>query len=132
MEQDPSELFDRVIREDGRYPVEAYQFLHAGLERASRLAHGEPSGDEPRHVTGRQLCEGLRDLAIERWGMLARTVLAHWRIHRTRDFGEMVFLLVEHGLMGKQDSDTIEDFDEVYSFAEAFGRYRIPIQTQRS
>ena len=54
-------------------------------------------------------------------------VLKGWNIRRTRDFGEMVFLLTGIGLMGKQESDHIEDFDEVYDFNDAFGSYDIPL-----
>ncbi|GIW70647.1 MAG: hypothetical protein KatS3mg102_0189 [Planctomycetota bacterium] len=71
-------------------------------------------------MTGQELCAGLRDLALEKFGPLARTVLRQWGVHRTRDFGEMVFDLIRIGLMGKTDTDTIEDFDEVYAFDEAF------------
>ncbi len=83
---------------------------------------------ENRHVDGEDLCWGLHGLAIERWGMLAPVVLRFWGIRSTRDFGEMVFALVENGLLQKQPDDRIEDFDGVYDFAEAFdGRYEIKI-----
>lgn len=112
------------IRKDGRYPPEAFTFLHRGLEAAAGKRHGSRRRRQPRHVTGQELCESLRLLAIELWGPLAPMVLASWNIHNTRDFGEMVYLMVRLGLMGKQDSDTINDFDDVYRFREAFGRYR--------
>lgn len=121
------ERFVRAVREDGRYPIEAYEFLHRGLAWTARMVYGEASTTTPRHVSGRQLCEGLRQLAIQTWGALAREVLAGWGIHRTRDFGEMVFLLVRIGLLGKQDDDRIEDFDDVYDFETAFGNYEIPL-----
>jgi uncharacterized repeat protein (TIGR04138 family) len=120
--------FRQVIRTHGDYPLGAYEFLYAGLDRATRTLHGQVDADSgPHHVSGQQLCGALRDLAIERWGPLARSVLACWNIHRTRDFGAMVFLLVEHEFMGRQDSDSIDDFDQVYDFADAFGDYEIPL-----
>ncbi|HNQ24003.1 MAG TPA: hypothetical protein PKK06_13010 [Phycisphaerae bacterium] len=73
-----------------------------------------------RHVSGRQLCWGLRDLALERWGLMARPVLESWRIKRTADFGRIVFSFIEHDLMQKQPGDTLEDFEEVYDFKDAF------------
>ena len=127
MESDPAERFERAIREDGRYPPAAYEFLHRALDHATRATHGEQESDAPRHVSGQQLCEGLRVMALDSWGPLAQTVLAGWNIRTTRDFGEMVFLLIGLGLMGKQDSDHIEDFDDVYNFPEAFGAYEIPL-----
>ncbi len=126
---DRARQIERALREDGRYPPEAYHFLQRGLEYTTRMVYGTDVPEGPRHVTGQQLCEGLRRLAIETWGPLARIVLRHWNIRSTRDFGEMVFLLVNMQLLGRQESDRIEDFDDVYDFDEAFGEYEIPTDT---
>lgn len=74
-----------------------------------------------RHVSGRELCWGLRDFAVERWGMLARTVLESWNLRATSDFGRIVFGFIEFGMMQKQDTDCLEDFSDVFDFGEAFG-----------
>lgn len=124
-----AQRIERAIRDDGRYPPEAFDFLHRGLELATRLVHGDrPASKKPRHVSGQQLCEALRVLAIESWGPLARDVLARWNIHSTRDFGEMVYLMISHNIMGRQDSDRIEDFDDVYPFSSAFSNYEICLE----
>lgn len=125
------ERFERAVRNDARYPMEAYEFLQRGLEFTATKTHGECGSDaenQNRHVSGQQLCEGLRVLAIRSWGPLARLVLERWQIRSTRDFGEMVFMLIRLQLMGRQESDTIEDFDHVYDFEQAFGRYQIPLK----
>ncbi len=119
-----------IIRADGRYPVEAYVFLlNEGWPRALHQAHGDEAGSAlpapgsgkiPRHVSGRQICLALRDLAMEKWGLMARTVLKHWNIHQTVDFGNMVYLLIHHNVMHKTEEDSLEDFRDVYSFREAF------------
>jgi uncharacterized repeat protein (TIGR04138 family) len=127
METDPSEQIEQAIRKDGRYPPEAYDLLHRGLKYAARMVYGDEPGKRPQHVSGQELCEALRRLALERWGPLVREVLAHWNIHRTRDFGDMVYLLIGLGVMGKQDSDRLEDFDDVYDFDQAFGSYQITL-----
>jgi uncharacterized repeat protein (TIGR04138 family) len=112
---------EQVIRADGRYPEEAYAFLHEGLSRAVQNAHGAGEhGADQQHVSGEQICLALRDLAIERWGPLARTVLGKWNIHGTMDFGQMVYLLIEHGFMRKTEEDSIADFRDVYDFQAAF------------
>ncbi|MCL7983254.1 MAG: hypothetical protein M8862_12075, partial [marine benthic group bacterium] len=67
-----------------------------------------------------ELAESARQVAIDRFGPLARTVLEHWGIHSTADIGEIVFLLVDHGVLTKQDSDSREDFEGLYSFEQAF------------
>ncbi|MBI4716860.1 MAG: hypothetical protein HY763_03575 [Planctomycetes bacterium] len=73
-----------------------------------------------RHVSGRELSWGLRDLALQRWGMLARTVLESWGLRSTADFGAVVYGFIEFKWMQKQPQDRIDDFQEVYSFDEAF------------
>lgn len=73
-----------------------------------------------RHVSGRQLCWALRDFALQCWGMLARTVLEAWGITSTADFGRIVFAFIELDMMQRQPDDRLEDFDDVYSFDEAF------------
>ena len=127
MPEQPSKTMDEVIRDDGRYPHEAFEFLHEGLASAVKVVHGQPlpqtaeeAAKKQTHVTGRQLCIALRNLAQERWGMLARTVLAQWNIHATVDFGNMVYLLITYNYMRKTDEDSLDDFRAVYDFDNAF------------
>ena len=72
------------------------------------------------HVSGQDLCWGLRDYAQQRWGRIARTVLMGWGIEETFDFGRIVFAMIDDDFMQKQPSDSIEDFRDVFDFAEAF------------
>lgn len=125
MDRELLERFEQAVRRDGRYPLEAFEFLHRGLELATQQKHGDAPPGQLCHVTGAELCEALRGLAVERWGPLAREVLRRWNIHRTRDFGEMVYFMIGLKLMGKQDSDQLGDFDNVYRFDQAFGGYEI-------
>lgn len=78
-----------------------------------------------RHVSGQELCWGLRDLAIRRWGLLAHTVLRKWKVRQTEDFGRIVFDLIDQGQLRKQPGDTLEDFKNVFRFDEAFDTSRI-------
>jgi uncharacterized repeat protein (TIGR04138 family) len=79
-----------------------------------------PPGDESRHVNGQQLCLGLKDFAVKRYGLLARTVFSRWGIHRTDDFGRIVFAMINAEIMRKSADDTFEDFCGVFDFDEAF------------
>ena len=85
-----------------------------------------------RHVSGQQLCLGLRDYAIKRYGMMAPAVLRSWNLRRTDDFGRIVFAMIEHGLMSKTAEDTLEDFQAVYDFDEAFARETLMRHVGRS
>jgi len=134
--RDPTQekTLQEVVDEVDQYPIEAFVFLQHGLAFAVNRVHGEFKEDEgetpdttaSRHITGQQLCEGLREYALSQWGLLARVVLARWRINSTFDFGRIVFALIAAGHMQKTDSDTIEDFRNVYDFKTAFdGTYQI-------
>jgi uncharacterized repeat protein (TIGR04138 family) len=104
----------QVSRRHPRYAEKAFYFV---LDALHRRLHSLVT---PRHVTGEELAESARKVALDRFGPLARTVLEHWGIHSTADIGEIVFLLVDHGVLTKQDSDTREDFEGLYSFEQAF------------
>jgi uncharacterized repeat protein (TIGR04138 family) len=98
------------------YHETAYLFILAALHYTiERLG-------EARHITGREMAEGCRDLALERYGPMARSVLDYWGIRGTRDFGEIVFALVELGILVKQDGDSVGDFEGVFCFDDAFER----------
>jgi len=121
----------KLLAEDRRYKIDAYQFLGAGLEYAQEvLGMGKPgprpggsddSDDERpvRHVTGQDLCRALKCLAHDQYGYLAKLVLASWGIRSTSDFGEIVYNLIKIGKMSKSTSDRREDFDNVYDFDQA-------------
>ena len=119
-----------------RYPLDAFAFVQRGLDFTVRREHGEPDpavelveDDAPsRHVSGRMLCEGLRDYALQQYGLLAGTVLRRWRITRCEDFGHIVFAMVDSGMMHKTDEDSIQDFTDVFSFREAFGSTDVALQ----
>ena len=110
-EPDPIE---DIRRREPKYPRQAIEFVSAALHRAHETAGREG------HVSGGELLEAFRLLAIEEFGPLARTVLAEWNVHGTEDVGRIVFLCVDAGQMGKTDDDTPDDFRAVYDFAAAF------------
>lgn len=118
----------QIMRDAGGYSPEAFKFLREGLSHTVKMVHGAEAAETPsldedddsRHVSGQQLCIGLRDYAVHRYGWLARMVLNRWGITRTDDFGNIVFAMVEAGLMRKTDDDTLADFQGVYDFCEAF------------
>jgi len=104
---------------DPRYALEAYLFVREALEFTSKSLK-KPKTGPMHHVSGRELAEGARDLALDQFGPLALKVLDTWGIHRTEDFGEIVFNLVEAGELGKTAEDKREDFADGYDFHETF------------
>jgi len=110
------EVMERLRERNPRYHEMAYLFV------LSALHHVIEQLPEPRHISGRELAEGIRDLAIERFGPMARTVLEYWGVRSTRDFGDLVFALVDCGVLIKRPEDSPEDFVDVFDFEQAFER----------
>ena len=119
--------WDAMIEAAGPYPLAAFEFVRSGLEQtvSQVLVHSHAGGEgfltpDSHHVSGQQLAMGLREHAIERFGMLAPAVLRHWNVLRTEDFGRIVYAMIEGGLFSKTLDDSIDDFAGVYEFDEAF------------
>ena len=109
-------IMDRIRMREPRFDERAYLFVLAALEQfQTRLA-------ERRHITGRELALACRDLALERFGVMARLVLDHWGVRSTADIGDIVFTLVDLELLISQPGDTREDFADVFEFDQAFER----------
>lgn len=106
----PGEAFDSESLSEGYEPAEA-----AGDE-----AFDPDDDQDDRHVTGQELCEAIRRYALEQYGLLARSVLEHWGVTNTGDFGEIVFNLIDIGQMRKTESDRREDFQDVFDFESGF------------
>jgi uncharacterized repeat protein (TIGR04138 family) len=105
---------------DGRYSPEAFHFLFESLEHAVRLAGKDTAQGTERHVSGQELLAGLRQNAQESFGPLAAHVWRAWGIRGSIDWGRIVFLLVDEGLLRRKESDTLADFEQDFDFDEAF------------
>jgi uncharacterized repeat protein (TIGR04138 family) len=110
------ELLDAILAKDARYARDAYIFVSEALGYTVRKL------GRAGHISGRQLCEGMAGFALEQYGRLARTVLASWGVCRSEDIGEIVFTMVDVGLLRKTDEDRREDFVGALDFEEAFDR----------
>jgi uncharacterized repeat protein (TIGR04138 family) len=107
---------DRIRAREPRYREGAYLFVLAALEYSqSRLT-------DRRHISGAELAAAVRELAIARFGVTARLVLEHWGVSSTSDIGDIVFTLVDLGMLLSQPNDTREEFFGLFDFAEAFER----------
>jgi uncharacterized repeat protein (TIGR04138 family) len=108
------EVLDRLQEQNPRFHARSYEFVMLALQSVIQ------SLDAPRHISGRELTDSVRRLAIGRYGLLAKAVLEHWGIHETEDVGRVVFAMVEQGLLVKEDDDTPEDFADLFDFEDAF------------
>ena len=108
------DLLAPILKKDPRYTPAAYLFVREGLDHTVRKL------EKPRHVSGQELLDGMRLYALEQYGPMAKRVLAESGITECVDFGNIVFNLVDEGLLGKTEEDSIEDFMDGYDFHEAF------------
>jgi uncharacterized repeat protein (TIGR04138 family) len=107
---------ERLIAADPRYRMESYVFVINALEfTMARLGRRG-------HVTGAELLNGVREFAQDRFGLMTKTVFEYWGINKTEDFGEIVFNMVNAGILGKNEHDSKEDFKDVYDFDEVFNK----------
>lgn len=120
-----------ILARDARYSVHAYAFVFEALEHAKarkRQALGRPrsrrgrASGASRHVTGQELCQGVRELALRLYGMMALAVLGRWGITSTSDLGNIVYNLIEAGDMERSADDSRADFDDVFDFETVLKR----------
>jgi len=123
------QALDRILALDPRYPRDAYHFVREALEYTQRMVSKGQRG-RLRHVTGQELLEGIRHYALEQFGPMALTVFDEWNIRSCRDFGEIVFNMVDAGILAKTEQDSRADFEKGYDFEEAFRKPFLPPSKQ--
>ena len=115
------EKLEPILRQDPRYHLDGYLFVREALDHTQqRFNRSNPEPDPAQHITGQQLLQGLREYALQQFGPMALTVLEEWGIRRGEDVGEIVWNMIEGGLLTKTESDRKEDFRGGYDFKEAF------------
>ncbi len=116
MQQELDNLIMMICEKDARYSEDAYEFV---LES---LAFTQKKFKRPKHVSGRELLEGISDLMMEQYGPMSISVLKHWGIKGTEDFGNIVFNLLENKVLSKTEEDRLDDFKNVYDFDVVFDK----------
>ena len=119
------ETIEKILQRDRRYHRPAYHFVRESLDHTHKMM-GKSDRDAIHHVTGQELLGGIRAHALEQFGPMTLTVLHEWGVRRCEDFGEIVFNMVESGLLAKTDNDSRDAFTGGYDFEEAFRRPFLP------
>ena len=125
------DAIEEVVLKNPSYDVESYFFIREALDFTIKMFDKPHDGPE-RHVSGTELLDGVRKYALAEFGPITKTVLNRWGIHTCENFGEIVFLMVENGILGKTDDDRKEDFAGGYSFEDAFTKPFLPAQAPSS
>ncbi len=116
MQNELDDILTQICEKDARYKEDAYEFVLEALSFTQKRFKRE------KHVTGKELLEGIKVLLMERFGPMSISVLKHWGIDSTEDFGNIVFKLVSTRVLSKTDEDNIESFKDVYDFDKVFNR----------
>lgn len=119
-------VLEQITAKDKRYARDAYQFVREALDHTHKAAAKSAKGKHLRHVTGQELLEGIREFALQQFGPMVVTVFEEWGIRSCADFGEIVFIMVEHSLLKKTDKDSRADFENGYDFHTAFREPFLP------
>lgn len=129
MQQSTTPPWDEIRRRASVFPEAAFQFVREALAYTVKQLHPESKGKaevvdpalaDSRHVTGQQLCLGMRDLALKRYGLLAGAVMRQWGVRETEDFGVIVYAMIDRGEMRCSERDSFDDFRDVFAFEEVF------------
>lgn len=115
----------QIVQTDPRFDAQAYRFVREALDFTLKQ-YKRTHGTTPRHVSGPELLEGIRQFTLNEFGPMGKTVLNEWGVTRCEDFGAIVFNLVQHGILGKSENDKIEDFSSIFTFDEAFVQPFLP------
>ena len=113
------EAVEQILAKDSRYHRDAYTFVREALDYTQKLVGKETRG-QIRHVSGQKLLDGIRQFALQQFGPMTVTVFEEWGVRNCRDFGEIVFNMVETGLLAKTEKDSRDDFQNGYDFTDAF------------
>jgi uncharacterized repeat protein (TIGR04138 family) len=120
MSRDIETRMIEMAQQYGRYKANAYRFTFEAVRYTADRYYRRTK--EIRHVTGGEVLEGIRQLALRQFGFMAKTVFLEWGVQKTEDFGEIVFQLVREGILSKTDQDSLGDFASGYDFDEVFVR----------
>jgi hypothetical protein len=120
-----AEALDSIVASDPRYARDAYVFLRDALDFTTKQQK-KIKGATVRHVAGPELLEGVRQYALQEFGPMVMTVFSSWGVQCCEDIGHMVFNLIEAGIFGKTEEDSLEDFKNVYDFEGAFAKPFMP------
>ena len=119
--QNFTEAIEEICKADSRYDRDAYLFVREGLDFTLKLLKKHTQTNPVhRHISGQELLDGLRQHSLHQFGPMAKTVLNYWGIRHCEDFGELVFNMVDKGVLGKTDQDSRADFGSGFDFDEAF------------
>jgi uncharacterized repeat protein (TIGR04138 family) len=124
------QIVDGIVESDARYKPAAYFFLQEALEATMKAHQLKMQLSANEHISGQDLLQGIREYALEQFGPMTTAVFSDWGISKCEDFGEIVYNLIEAGVLGKTDEESKADFRACYDFKTAFEKPFLPTKKQ--
>lgn len=121
-----------IVREDARYPTEAYELVVDALRAAAKRRRRTPRSPRIGRLDAAGVLDAVRDFALDEYGPMALTLLGSWNVRACRDLGEVVYNLADRGVIALEANDRREDFLGGFDFEEAFRRPFEPERPMRS
>ena len=109
-------IISTIYTKDPRYYPEAYEFV------MEALSFSQMKFKKAKHISGEELLVGIKALLLKKFGPMTMTVLKHWGINATDDFGNIVYNLVENKVLAKDTHDHYDSFKNAYDFDEVFNK----------
>ena len=116
MDEEFYSIVSTICSQDRRYYPEAYEFVMEALNFSQKKFK------KSKHISGEELLAGIKALLLKKFGPMTMTVLNHWGVRTTDDFGNIVFHLVENKILAKDDHDHYDSFKNAYDFDEVFNK----------
>ncbi len=116
MNRDFATIIEEICETDPTYKDDAYEFV------MDALSYTQKKFKSAKHVSGDQILTGIKELLLKRFGPMTLTVLRHWGVTTTEDFGRIIFHLVDNKVLSKTEDDNIDTFLNAYDFEEVFNQ----------
>ena len=126
--RDFNAIIKAIQENDSRYSSGAYYFLREALDYTIKdtFDNDDTSSRLSQHISGQELLEGIKQYALERYGPMAFELFRNWGVNNCKDFGNIVFNLVDCQVLGKNESDSPKDFEKGYNFKKTFQEPFVP------
>ena len=88
----------------------------------STCTYEDAENDDSNGVTAEQICVVAVEYAVRAYGLMARTILAKLGLRTTGDLGDVVYKMIDAGLIFPSEGETRADFDDVFDLGEELDR----------
>ncbi len=127
---DPAEEEEDEEEEEDTYALDydAQNFASSPFAEEEEEDSGADAQDEDAEnedsegVTAEQICVVAVEYATRAYGLMARTILSRLGLRTTGDLGDVVYKMIDAGLICPSEGESRADFDDVFDLGEELER----------